>query len=246
MSGIEIIPGGPALPLPLVEALEAERLVFFCGAGISMGTGLPDFRRLTLEAINRLDDAPNMCPTDPALRDAFCITQQYEKALDVLERKITGNGLREYVADVLTKAPTSSSDLPLHKAILALAKRRPAPNGNPRGYRLVTTNYDDRFELAGLDHSWMEAAPHLSRPRGDDERAGYVTFIHGRIEKKTSRDPAHRELVLTRAHSYYVELFPDSQIKIVVIQATCWMRRPVTHATTVFEGLPPQDCRARR
>ena len=199
MSGIEIIPGGSALPLSLVQALEAERLVFFCGAGISMGTGLPDFRRLTLEAIDRLDGAPNMCPTDPALRDAFCITQQYEKALDILERKIAGNGLREYVADVLTKAPTSSSDLPLHKAILALAKRRPAPDGNPRGYRLVTTNYDDRFELAGLDRRWMESAPHLSRPRGDDERAGYVTFIHGRIEKETSRDPAHRELVLTSA-----------------------------------------------
>lgn len=29
MSGIEIIPGGPTLPLPLIEALEAERLIFF-------------------------------------------------------------------------------------------------------------------------------------------------------------------------------------------------------------------------
>ncbi len=65
MSGIEIIPGGPALPLPLVEALEAERLVCFCGAGISMGTVLPGFRRLTLEAIDRLDDAPKMTDYDP-------------------------------------------------------------------------------------------------------------------------------------------------------------------------------------
>lgn len=202
MSGIEIIPGGPTLPLPLIEALEAERLIFFCGAGISIGTGLPDFRRLTLEAIDKLDGAPNECPTDPTLRDTFCITQQYDKALDILERKISGNGLRDFVAERLTAMPTRNPDLPLHKAILTLARRTPAPDGALRGYRLVTTNYDDRFERAGLEPRWIEAAPHLARPRATSDRPGYATFLHGRIETEANadkRDPACRELILTSA-----------------------------------------------
>ena len=201
MSDIEIIPGGPALPLLLVEAFEAERLVFFCGAGISRGTGLPDFHSLTLEAIDRLYGAPNDCPTDPALREAFC-TQQYDKALDILERKISGNGLRDFVADRLTEAPTQNPDLPLHRAILDLARRRSAPDGALRGYHLVTTNYDDRFERAGLEPRWIEAAPHLARPRATADRPGYATFLHGRIEteaKAGKRDPACRELILTSA-----------------------------------------------
>ena len=60
-----MIPGGSALPLSLDQALETERLVCFCVAGISMETLLPDFRRLTLEAIDRLDDAPKMTDYDP-------------------------------------------------------------------------------------------------------------------------------------------------------------------------------------
>jgi NAD-dependent SIR2 family protein deacetylase len=41
---------GPEIPSEVLYALEEERLVFFCGAGISVYTGLPDFKQLTLDA----------------------------------------------------------------------------------------------------------------------------------------------------------------------------------------------------
>lgn len=171
MPSISIIPGGPALPLALVEALESERLVFFCGAGISVGTGLPNFEKLTDEAIKAFAGADQHGPTDVALRDAFC-SKQYDKALDILERKRgSPDRLRRWIAQRLTEAPTNNSDLPLHKAILALAKRRRALDDTHRGYRLVTTNYDDRFERAGLEREWIEEAPHLARPRAAADRA---------------------------------------------------------------------------
>ncbi len=40
------IKDGPIIPDQLVQELEEDRVVVFCGAGISMGAGLPDFRGL--------------------------------------------------------------------------------------------------------------------------------------------------------------------------------------------------------
>ena len=46
MSYRQFIPHGPQIPYDLVHALEDGRLVFFCGAGISIATGLPSFKGL--------------------------------------------------------------------------------------------------------------------------------------------------------------------------------------------------------
>lgn len=40
------VKNGPVIPDRLVQDLEADRVVIFCGAGISMGAGLPDYAGL--------------------------------------------------------------------------------------------------------------------------------------------------------------------------------------------------------
>ena len=91
----------------------------------------------------------------------------------------------------------AEEQLRLHKALLDLSRLSPSDQSE-RGYRLVTTNYDNRFEKAGLPLRWIEAAPRLARPQAN--RAGYATFLHGRIETETAkRDPEHTSLVLTSA-----------------------------------------------
>jgi SIR2-like domain len=198
VSDPQFVVGGPRIPSELIRALEEERLVLFCGAGISIGTGLPNFRDLTLEAIKHLDRAPGDMPADPAIRDAYC-RELYDKALDILEDKEGHRGdLRHFVAKRLTtRLRNIKEQLRLHKALLDLASLSASDQGE-RGYRLVTTNYDDRFEKAGLPRRWTEAAPRLARPQAN--RAGYATFLHGRIETGgTKRDPVHKSLVLTSA-----------------------------------------------
>ena len=74
----------------------------------------------------------------------------------------------------------------------------PPTDQDERGYRLVTTNYDNRFEKAGLPRRWIEAAPRLARPSAG--RSGYATFLHGRIETEAHKhDPNNTSLVLTSA-----------------------------------------------
>jgi SIR2-like domain len=198
MNGPQFVVGGPRIPSEITWALEEERLVFFCGAGISIGTGLPNFADLTLEAIKHIDGAPEDIPAHPAIRDAYCLGL-YDKALDILE-DIEGHrgDFRRFVAKRLTKRLRNAQEqLRLHKALLDLS-RLPSPDQGERGYRLVTTNYDDRFEKAGLPRRWIEAAPLLARPQAN--RVGYATFLHGRIEtERAKRDPGLKSLVLTSA-----------------------------------------------
>ena len=159
MSDPQFVVRGPRIPSEVIRALEEERLVFFCGAGISIGTGLPDFRDLTLEAIRHIDRALGDIPADPAIRDAYC-SGLYDKALDILEDKEGRRGrFRQFVARRLTRRMRNAEEqLRLHKALLDLAKLSPSDQSE-RGYRLVTTNYDNRFEKAGLPLRWIEAAP---------------------------------------------------------------------------------------
>ena len=58
-------PEGPNIPDRLLEDRDNGQVVFFCGAGISMNSGLPSFLELTWNVINRL-----RVPADSRLRDS--------------------------------------------------------------------------------------------------------------------------------------------------------------------------------
>src|SRR3954451_22238910 len=88
MTTRQFVPGGPAIPAEVLHALDEGRLVFFCGAGISVETGLPTFRDLVSDAYERClqpVDAERV-PLDPAASDAFRWAQ-YDKALEILESR---------------------------------------------------------------------------------------------------------------------------------------------------------------
>ena len=55
MSGVIFEPGLPAIPLALLRARDAGRLLFIAGAGVSQPSGLPDFERLVVRTYGLLD-----------------------------------------------------------------------------------------------------------------------------------------------------------------------------------------------
>ncbi len=151
-----IVPDGPDLPHALLHALEDDRLVLFClfcGAGISIDTGLPSFGGLVEEAAKGC----NLALDGPA-RAAF-EAKDCDRALGHLEDRAGARSrLRPWIAERLIREPEGPDGaLMLHRALLDLTRR---PGG---GYRLVTTNVDDRFERAGLKPDEMEDAPRSPR-----------------------------------------------------------------------------------
>ena len=178
----ELIAGGPTIPVRLLNQLDAGKVVFFCGAGISMapGSDLPSFAGLVEHVY-----AANHFEPDAVESGALEI-EALDKALGLLERdeRLGTHALRRTVIERLSVPP--SAELSVHRALIDLSR-------NEQGIRLITTNFDDRFVEAGLDRELVDAAPKLPLPK--PHRWSSLVHLHGRIA--LNEDGAN--LVLTAA-----------------------------------------------
>ena len=176
--------GAPDIPLEVLNAQENDKLIFFCGAGISYPAGLPGFRELVIETYERLRDAPDTLETEAINNNLF------DRALDLLERRyqrpdrVDNYLVRKKIIEILRM--DSSSNVNTHKAILELAKTKDG------GVRLVTTNFDKGFILANSNQS-VDAAPKLPVPK--PHKWNSLVHIHGIIDEEN--DPNGKNLVIT-------------------------------------------------
>lgn len=174
---------GPNVPDELVQALEEDRVALFCGAGVSMGAGLPDFAGLVSQCCVELT---HNLPVKKSAESAWP-----DRMLGTLESKFGTSAVRDSVAKLLDKPPT---DLSTHKAILQLARLRGAD-----GLRLVTTNFDTFFEQAlddDLATGLVHTGPILPIPRDDRIKSWRsIAYLHGRLGDEVN----NHQLVLTSA-----------------------------------------------
>ena len=184
----ELVSKGPDVPVDLLNQLDDERVVFFCGAGVSMGgnSRLPGFRRLLCQVYQSNHIEPNDLETEALRKPA------YDKAFELLERqdRLGSQRLYESVVDRLSVSP--AGPLQMHRDLLALSRVE-------GGHRLVTTNFDNRFgeaagELPGHGQQLrIHDAPALPVPKRHRWRT--LVHLHGRIQPEGDRS----DLVLTSA-----------------------------------------------
>ena len=165
---VRLFPGGPEFPAEFLDAVQKGEVVFFCGAGLSVGTGLPTFSGL----VRKLDGILNPDPNDRFDKGRT----DYDRMLDELEEEFMGGRgqMREHVREILSAPPPNAASLENHRSILKLAA---VPD---RGFRLVTTNFDDRFARAAKGRKIsFDDAPKLPVP----ESPGWSSLVHlhGRI-----------------------------------------------------------------
>lgn len=176
------IKNGPIIPDKLVQELEEDRVILFCGAGISAGAGLPDFRGLVKHCYDELGVAT------PATRDPQWIW------LDRMLGALEGEFPDQMRTKVVERLNIPATDLTIHNAVLKLARLK----GPAGGYRLVTTNFDLFFEQAksgmalGVDY---HSGPVLPIPRNDRTASWRsIVYLHGRLDLGGSNN---QHLVLT-------------------------------------------------
>ncbi len=187
----ELVPEGPRIPVHLMNEVDEGRVVFFCGAGVSVGDGsnLPNFEELVdhVYEANRIEaDEVEREALHRDVSDRGRRRPQFDKALGLLERsdRLGSDALRGTVIDRLSRPATAP--LPIHEALLTLSMTE-------RGIRLVTTNFDNRFAEAGGEDLSVDAAPKLPVPKQYNWSS--LVHLHGRIVP----DEGGANLVLTAA-----------------------------------------------
>lgn len=86
---LPFVKDGPEIPQEIFHALEDDRLLFFCGAGISRYSDLPDFKELVEKLLPLLTDLDKRKVADGAFKRG-----QYDRALDVIEKNTLPNVMR--------------------------------------------------------------------------------------------------------------------------------------------------------
>lgn len=187
---MQFVLNGPDIPDELLQAHEEGRVVFFCGAGISVGLGLPKFSDLVQKVRDKLGSVPD----ERELK--LDKEERWDAALEYLERKLPlASNMRKVIAETLQiKVDATEQDYRTHLALLKLARTR----GVHASTHLVTTNFDRAFENVKNVHS-IEAhtyeAPFLPTPK--DPCWDGVVYLHGLLPEKVDDSSDLRNIIIT-------------------------------------------------
>lgn len=180
---MRFIENGPSIPDELLLARDQGRVVFFCGAGVSLAkAGLPNFFGLADQVINSLGVTSDS-PVHRVLEQAWKVQERTsvpglisaDRLFGLLEREFYRTDIESAVAEALK---SDNPDLKAHKIMIDLAT-------TPTGLvRLVTTNFDRLFNDCDESlNSWQPPAlPSLARPKD----LNGVVYLHGRVSEDYS------------------------------------------------------------
>lgn len=179
---MQLVPKGPQIPESLVDIIFEDKAVFFCGAGVSVNAGLPNFREFTEKISNEIN-----ADNDLFIKEEICHSR-YDRAFQIFSTKYDNS--KVFSAIQASLKLSDKADVSGHEAILRLANQR-----NSNNYRIVTTNFDEAFQTAlsnisSGDFSIPDVAPKLPPVR---ENWWSIVYLHGRLSGCQNLD----DLVLT-------------------------------------------------
>jgi SIR2-like domain len=166
---MQLVVDGPDIPVELFQALEEGRLVLFCGAGVSMRAGLPDFKGLVKRLFREIGSP------EPKGVLAWRNLDRLLQGLDDLP----ASPMRQKVVSILSLPPTGSLDS--HVAIIRLSTSQDGT------IRLVTTNFDNYFTRVAKQKGIglpIDVAPKLPVPKPTKWQS--LVHLHGYIEAGNS------------------------------------------------------------
>ncbi|MGZ8996838.1 MAG: SIR2 family protein [Rhodospirillales bacterium] len=177
---MQFVKDGPDVPDRLIQAHEDGRVVFFCGAGISVPAGLPGFEGLVDELYAAVGENPTPVEQS-AIRKGL-----YDTAIGLLEKRLGGSRARAR-SHLLKILKPEEQDCQTQQALLTLSRTR---RRQPR-CRLVTTNLDRLFEAVREPELPIFQAPCL--PPAKTRWHGLV-YLHGLLPDGTTGADAEAAL----------------------------------------------------
>ena len=168
------------IPEELLLAHQEGKVVFFCGAGISRDAGIPIFSELVSESASRHKLSLPIESDRLECGECDSVYQWMETQTGPDNR----SHLRKATAKLLApRKPIRKENLAYHFALLKLATT------SDRKLHLVTTNYDELFDVAARrlkKRIASYAAPLLPIPK--ESKWDGLVYLHGKLQNPESED----------------------------------------------------------
>lgn len=222
---------GPSIPDHLLERRDQGRVVFLCGAGVSLNAGMPTFYKLTKYVVDFFDppkDSAIESEFRPWVEDSESGEDRPKTPLDqifhLLYQEYGREEINALVADRLRDAETGGTKSIEHSVIARISADQ---EGKPQ---IVTTNFDLLFEpaLAKAESKFYEP------PAFPDISLGVpltgITYLHGRLQ-----DPDAEQ------HPYVLSSADFGRAYLSEGWATNFIRSLLKSYTVVLVGYQAED-----
>lgn len=169
---------GPSIPDILLERCDAGRVVFLCGAGVSLPSGMPSFVGLTRHVIEFFDppaDSEIMAAFHPWLDGESAANVPLDQIFNLLHLEYGKDEVNALVTERLS-APLDAEDVGLQHGLIKRISS--SQNGSPQ---IVTTNFDRLFEKEQQGEHLVWHVPPAFPDLNFGSKIEGITYLHGRL-----------------------------------------------------------------
>lgn len=220
-------PDGPSIPDILLERCDAGRVVFLCGAGVSLPSGMPTFLGLTQHVIEFFDppaDSDIMAAFRPWLEDQSAANVPLDQIFNLLHLEYGKDEVNALVTERLS-APLQIKDVGReHDLIKRISSSQ---SGVPQ---IVTTNFDRLFEAGQVGGDLVWYVPPAFPDLNFGSKIEGITYLHGRLVGAASE-----------AHPYVLSSADFGRAYLSEGWATNFIRHLLERHTVVLVGYQAED-----
>lgn len=218
---------GPSIPDILLERRDAGRVVFLCGAGVSLPSGMPTFVGLTQYVIEFFDPPANseiMAAFRPWLHDQSAANVPLDQIFNLLHLEYGKDEVNALVTERLS-APLEIKDVGReHGLIRRISSSR---SGVPQ---IVTTNFDRLFEVGQELENLVPHVPPAFPDLNFGSKIEGITYLHGRLVE-----------VASESHPYVLSSADFGRAYLSEGWATNFIRHLLERYTVVLVGYKAED-----
>jgi hypothetical protein len=228
---MRFISGGPAIPDILLEQRDLGKVVFLCGAGVSIPAGMPTFVQLTHLVVEKVSPTKDSGITqalrpwlDPDSDVPVAARISLDQIFNLLQQEFGRDEIGRLVSECLKITKPETISTTEHDLICRVSADQ---YGVPQ---IVTTNFDHLFEHALAGNSFRTFIP----PTFPDLRHGVsltgITYLHGRLADADSV-----------THDFVLSSSDFGRAYLAQGWATSFIRQLLKKYTVVLLGYQAED-----
>ncbi len=220
-------PDGPSIPDILLDRCDAGRVVFLCGAGVSMPSGMPDFVDLTRYVIEFFDppaDSEIMAAFRPWMVNQSAANTPLDQIFNLLHLEYGKDEVNALVTERLS-VPPETTDFGREQGLI---KRISSNQGGVP--QIVTTNFDRLFEVGAEREDMVCHVPPAFPDLNFGSTIEGITYLHGRLVDATSE-----------SHPYVLSSADFGRAYLSEGWATNFIRHLLQRYTVVLVGYQAED-----